>query len=212
MKIETIPVGRLEANCHIVSDDLKNAILIDTGAEPERILQIIRGQSLNVKAILLTHAHFDHFGAAAEIQKSLSVPIYVHTLDKPMLLSAKESLAIGIGCGNEYQSPTDIQTFEDGDTLQFSEELTFSVIHTPGHTPGGSCFRHEDILFSGDTLFYHSIGRVDFPGGNIRDMRASLRRLGTLEGDCEVYCGHFENTRLSIEREYSHYLNAEQSK
>lgn len=212
MKIQTIPVGQLEANCHIVSDDLGQAVLIDTGAEPQRILSAVKAANLKPLAILLTHAHFDHFGAAAEIQAETNIPLYVHTLDKPMLVSAAKSLAIGLGYGHEYKEPQDIRTFEDGDMLKFSEELTFSVIHTPGHTPGGSCFRHEDILFSGDTLFCDSVGRVDFPGGSITDMRESLAKLGKLEGDCTVYCGHFDNTTLSHERKYNHYVNPELGK
>ena len=209
MDICTIAVGRLEANCHIVSDAQGNAVLIDTGAEAERIISVVREKQLKPLAILLTHAHYDHFGAAAEIQQELQIPVYVHTLDQPMLISASKSLAVGLGYGNEYREPQDIRTFEDGDLLKFSEELTFSVIHTPGHTPGGSCFRHENVLFSGDTLFRDSVGRVDFLGGNIKDMRKSLAHLGKLEGDCEVYCGHYDNTTLSHEREFSHYLTAE---
>ena len=209
MDICTVAVGQLEANCHIASDAQGNAVLIDTGAEAERILSIVREKQLKPLAVLITHAHYDHFGAVAEIQQKLQIPVYVHSLDEPMLTSATKSLAVGLGYGNEYREPQDIHTFEDGDTLKFSEELTFNVIHTPGHTPGGSCFRHENILFSGDTLFRDSVGRVDFPGGNIKEMRRSLARLGKLEGDCEVYCGHFGNTTLSHERACSRYLTAE---
>ncbi len=209
MNITTIPVGGLEANCHIVSDAAGNAVLIDAGAEGARLLEFLKQKQLTAKAILLTHAHFDHMGAAAELQEALHIPVYVHRLDEPMLVSASKSLAVGLGYGKEFQPPQDIHTFEDGETLQFSEELTFTVIHTPGHTPGGSCFRHEDVLFSGDTLFRDSIGRVDFPGGNIKDMRASLMKIARLEGDCEVYCGHFMNTSLAHERQCSHYMNAE---
>lgn len=207
MNIHTLAVGQLEANCHIVSDANGQAVLIDAGAEPQRILDTLSSLQLTPVAILLTHAHYDHFGAATEIQEQTGAPVYIHALDRPMLISAAKSLAIGLGYGNEYKEPRDIHTFEDGAELRFSDELTFTVIHTPGHTPGGSCFRHDNILFSGDTLFRDSVGRVDFPGGNIKDMRQSLAKLGQLDGDCVVYCGHYDHTTLSHERTYNHYVN-----
>jgi glyoxylase-like metal-dependent hydrolase (beta-lactamase superfamily II) len=132
----------------------------------------------------------------------------VHPLDEPMLLSVDKSMASGLGFAEKYHEPDAkmFRHFEEGEVLKFSEELTFTVIHTPGHTPGGCCFRHEDILFSGDTLFRQGVGRVDFPGGNIHDMRASLERLGKLEGDCTVYTGHFASTTLEFERRFGNYL------
>ena len=208
LNITQLPVGELEANCFLVSDDEKNAVIIDPGAEGSYILDVIRQQELKPQAILLTHAHFDHFGAAADIMEETGVPLYVHELDKPLVISAEYSLAVYLGYGAEYQCPDEsmIRTFAEGDALKFSEELTFTVMHTPGHSPGSCCFRHGDILFSGDTLFRDGVGRVDFPGGNIRDMRASLARLGAIEGDCTVYCGHFGSTTLEHERTFGHYL------
>lgn len=209
MKVQTIVVGDLEANCHIVSDAAGQAVLIDPGAQPQKILAALRAAELRPLAMLLTHAHFDHFGAAPAIQAETGIPLYVHTLDRPYLVSAAKSLAVGLGYGREYQEPQDIRTFEANETLSFSEELTFTAMHTPGHTPGGTCFLHGNLMFSGDTLFRDSIGRVDFPGGNIHDMRTSLARLGALAGDYEVYCGHFGNTTLAHERKFNHYVNPE---
>ena len=208
LHITQIPVGELEANCFLVSDDEQNTVIIDPGAEAPRILAEIQKQALTPLAILLTHAHFDHFGAAAEIIEQTGIPLYVHPLDEPMLLSSVRSMADGLGFSAEYRKPdqTKFRHFEEGETLKFSEELTFTVLHTPGHTPGGCCFRHGDILFSGDTLFRDGVGRVDFPGGNIHDMRASLLRLGQIEGDCTVYCGHYGSTTLEHERTFGHYL------
>ena len=208
LNITKLPVGDLEANCFLVSDDDKNAVIIDPGAEAPYILEQIREQALKPLAILLTHAHFDHFGAAADLIEALQIPLYVHPLDKPMVLSSEYSLAVQLGYGAHYRQPKEeqIHTFSDNEELKFSEELTFTVLHTPGHSPGSCCFRHADILFSGDTLFRDGVGRVDFQGGNIRDMRKSLARLGALEGDCEVYCGHYSNTTLEHERTFGHYL------
>lgn len=208
LNITRLPVGELEANCFLVADDEKNAVIIDPGAEASYILDVVRQQELKPLALLLTHAHFDHFGAAAEIMEQTGLPLYVHELDRAMLLSPEVCLAENLGFAAIYRKPDEagIRTFTDNETLKFSEELEFLVIHTPGHSPGSSCFRHGDILFSGDTLFRDGVGRVDFKGGNIHDMRASLARLGAIEGDCTVYCGHYGSTTLEHERTYGHYL------
>lgn len=208
LNITRLPVGELEANCFLVADDEKNAVIIDPGAEASYILDVVRQQELKPLALLLTHAHFDHFGAAAEIMEQTGLPLYVHELDRAMLLSPEVCLAENLGFAAIYRKPDEagIRTFTDNETLKFSEELEFLVIHTPGHSPGSSCFRHGDILFSGDTLFRDGVGRVDFQGGNIHDMRASLARLGAIEGDCTVYCGHYGSTTLEHERTYGHYL------
>ena len=210
LKITKLPVGDLEANCFIVADDKMNAVIIDPGAEGHIILDEIAAQGVKPLAMLLTHAHFDHFGAAADIMKEYPIPLYVHSLDRAMVTSAEYSLAVHLGYGAQYRMPQEdlIRTFEDNETLKFSEELEFLVIHTPGHSPGSSCFRHGDILFSGDTLFRDGVGRVDFKGGNIHDMRASLARLGAIEGDCTVYCGHYGSTTLEHERTFGHYLTS----
>ena len=208
LNITRLPVGELEANCFLVADDEKNAVIIDPGAEASYILDVVRQQELKPLALLLTHAHFDHFGAAAEIMEQTGLPLYVHELDRAMLLSPEVCLAENLGFAAIYRKSDEagIRTFTDNETLKFSEELEFLVIHTPGHSPGSSCFRHGDILFSGDTLFRDGVGRVDFKGGNIHDMRASLARLGAIEGDCTVYCGHYGSTTLEHERTYGHYL------
>ncbi len=208
LKIQKLPVGELEANCFLVSDEENNAVIIDPGAEPDYILSEIESLGIKPLAILLTHAHFDHFGAAAEVIEKYQIPLYVHTLDRPMVTSAEYSLAVQLGFGAMYRRPDEnfIRTFEDNETLKFSEELEFLVIHTPGHSPGSSCFRHGEILFSGDTLFRDGVGRVDFQGGNIHDMRKSLARLGALEGDCKVYTGHYAETTLEHERRCGPYL------
>ena len=208
LNITRLPVGELEANCFLVANDEKNAVIIDPGAEASYILDVVRQQELKPLALLLTHAHFDHFGAAAEIMEQTGLPLYVHELDRAMLLSPEVCLAENLGFAAIYRKPDEagIRTFTDNETLKFSVELEFLVIHTPGHSPGSSCFRHGDILFSGDTLFRDGVGRVDFKGGNIHDMRASLARLGAIEGDCTVYCGHYGSTTLEHERTYGHYL------
>ncbi len=208
IKIQTLAVGELEANCFVVSDTASRAVLIDPGAEPDTIRRYLDENALKPLAILLTHAHYDHFGAAPDLMLWYEIPLYVHPLDEPLLRSSKLSVAETLGFGEQFENVQgQIRHFEEGDELSFSRELTFTVLHTPGHTPGGCCFLlGDDVLFSGDTLFRRGVGRVDFPGGNIRDMRASLARLGALPGDRTVYCGHYGNTTLQYERDFGGYL------
>ncbi len=208
LNITKLPVGELEANCYLVADAEQNAVVIDPGAEAPYIQEEIEKRGYKPLAILLTHAHFDHFGAAADLSEHYDIKLYVHQLDQPMVISSEYSLAVQLGFGAVYRKPDEarIETFAEGDVLKFSEELTFTVLHTPGHSPGSSCFRHGDILFTGDTLFRDGVGRVDFQGGNIHDMRRSLARLGAIEGDCKVYTGHYGDTTLEHERKFGHYL------
>ena len=208
-KMECVTIGPIATNCYtVINEDTNEAILIDATGDVDSLLRAVRKSDAKLVAILLTHAHFDHFGAAAEIMEQTGLPLYVHELDRAMLLSPEVCLAENLGFAAIYRKPDEagIRTFTDNETLKFSEELEFLVIHTPGHSPGSSCFRHGDILFSGDTLFRDGVGRVDFKGGNIHDMRASLARLGAIEGDCTVYCGHYGSTTLEHERTYGHYL------
>ena len=212
LNVETLCVGELEANCHIVSDTAKNCVLIDPGAEAHYIRSVVDYHELKPLAILLTHGHFDHFGAAADLMRAYSIPLYVHALDEKAVRSPQYSLANDLGFAESYQEPEgEFRNFEEGTELKFSDELVFKVLHTPGHTPGGCCFQHGNQLFTGDTLFRDGVGRVDFPGGNIHDMRASLLRLGRIKGDCIVYCGHYGNTTLEHERTCGHYLTPHNS-
>jgi len=208
IQIQTIPVGELEANCHIVSDGKGNAVLIDPGADASELAYTLTSLRLKPLAMLLTHSHFDHFGAAAALMQQFSLPLYVHELDEPALHSVRASGAQSCGFGDQFRDLAgDIRTFTDGETLSFSDELVFTVMHTPGHSPGGSCFLlGSDKIFTGDTLFRNAVGRIDLPGGNLQNMRESLRKLGALPGDRTVYCGHYENTTLEHERMFSPYL------
>ena len=193
MKIYTLPLGQLETNCYLVADGDGVAAVIDPAAAPERILQTARESSLTIQAILLTHGHFDHVGAVAGLSQALRCPVWIHENE----LTLPEYLTDG----PLYYT----DGYGEGDTVTVGK-LNFSVLHTPGHTPGSVCLRCGDALFSGDTLFAGSCGRTDFSGGSGSEMCRSLRRLAQLPGDLAVYPGHGEATTLARERRENPYL------
>lgn len=193
MKIYTLPLGQLQTNCYLVADEDGIAAVIDPAAAPERILQTARESSLTIQAILLTHGHFDHVGAVAGLSQALRCPVWMHENE----LTLPEYLTDG----PLYYT----DGYGEGDTVTVGK-LNFTVLHTPGHTPGSVCLRCEDALFSGDTLFAGSCGRTDFSGGSGSEMCRSLRRLAQLPGDLAVYPGHGEATTLEREKRENPYL------
>lgn len=190
MKIECIPVGFLQANCYIVCDDQRRAAVIDPGDEPERILAHIEANDILVEKILITHGHFDHTGAVGDLLRAVSGARLVMNPDDRVVM------------------PTDIEIDEavrDGDVVAVGD-LAFAVVATPGHSPGGVCYLCEDALFSGDTLFYDSIGRSDLPGGDTDVLVRSLQRLLGIEREMTIYPGHGPATTLARERAENPFL------
>lgn len=196
MKIRVLQVGPIGTNCYLLEDETTNAAaIVDPGGEGKRILDLIQSDGMDVKLILLTHAHFDHTGGVAELHKALpDVPVYLHPADAE-LLGSQVFPAIGV--------PT--VPYDEGDTLKLGS-LTISVLHTPGHTPGGVCLKVGDALFTGDTLFQGSMGRTDFAGGSYEQIMASLKRLAALPGDYHVLPGHMGTSTLEAERKSNYYM------
>ena len=185
LDILTIPVGQLATQCYLVSlPDRDDCIVIDPGAEPERIRAAL--QKKRLAAILLTHGHFDHIGAVSALIDA-DTPLYIHALDAPMLADPKLNLCRMIG--QTITAPPANHLLQEGDLVQ-AAGITLTVLHTPGHTPGSVCYRAGDVLFTGDTLFHLGCGRTDFPGGSEADMRRSLARLMPLARECTIYPGH----------------------
>ena len=196
------PVGQLQANCWLVWDDEFHAVLIDPGDEASRLLRALNERGLVLSAILLTHVHFDHMMAVKALQQATAAPLLVHEADAPALTDSQKSLTawLGVTC-----NLTADRLLKEGDTVT-AGTLTFTVYHTPGHTPGSCCFQTENWLFTGDTLFAGSIGRTDFPGGNSAAMRQSLRRLAALPEEWLVLPGHEETSTIGIEKQTNGYM------
>ena len=202
MTIRTLPVGELAANCYVIADDNGTAVVIDPGADAAVIRRVLDEEHVRDGAILLTHAHFDHIGAVKALSEA-GFPVYCHTRDIPALQDGRLNLSAWFG--TPLAPIHDAIAVEEGDELTFGG-LTVSVLHTPGHTVGCVCYRIGDALFSGDTLFFESIGRTDFPGGDLSVMRRSLSRLTSLEDSLTVYPGHGEATTVAHERLHNPYI------
>ena len=197
MLIKTLPVGQLETNCYVVTDeDSLDCAVIDPGDESGTILDYLEDNKLHCRAVLLTHAHFDHVGAANALLEAAGARLY---------MCEKELELVKGGASGRFTVPEDVTYYRDGDTVEVGG-LRFEVMETPGHTPGGVTLRCGEALFTGDTLFRGSCGRTDFAGGDMRQELRSLKRIAELPGDYEVYPGHAESSMLSIEREHNPYV------
>ena len=196
MLVKTLPVGQLETNCYIVSNEnTLECVVIDPGDEANTILNYLEDNKLKCVAILLTHGHFDHVGAVDAVAEDTGATVYMHELD-----DAKNSYMYMM----RYRLPESGVYLKDGDKLELAG-LTFDIMATPGHTLGGVTIRCEDALFTGDTLFKGSCGRTDLPGGNMDTQLESIRRICELPGDYEVYPGHMDSSTLVRERMFNYY-------
>ena len=191
MNLKCMALGAYQTNCYLLWSG-SEAVVIDPGYEPDTILDALDG--LTLKAILLTHGHFDHVGAVKELVAETGCEVYIHAADT--------TLPPMITAGQLYYT----RTYAEGDTIAPISGLELTVLHTPGHTPGSVCLLWNDQMFSGDTLFEGSCGRVDLPGGDPRVMMESLNRLASLEAEYHVHPGHGGSTTLSREKRYNPYL------
>ena len=186
--IQTLPLGALQANCYVVwGDDPGNVAVIDPGDDAATLQALLRGKT--VAGALITHAHFDHILGLPALA---GAPVYVHALDAAAMTDAHLSCAMYAGSVPRVAASHIVQ---EGDTISLAG-LEFSVLHTPGHTPGGVCYLCENHLFTGDTLFAGGYGRTDLPGGDWNALRDSLRRLLALPKDLIIHPGHGESCPL----------------
>lgn len=203
MKTETFAVGFLGTNCYLVYDG-KDAVIIDPGAEAERILGRVAELDLKVRYIFLTHGHFDHTLAVREIADATGAPIVSTSGERARLLDEEISGHTMLRTREFIPLTADIEV-TDGEEMTVGN-MTFRFLLTPGHTEGSVCIFCEDTMFSGDTLFAGTCGRCDLIGGDIGQMLASLKRLYNLEGDFRILSGHGEETTLLREREENMYM------
>ncbi len=206
MKVVQTAVGELMANAFVVyNEGSSKAFVVDPGADYERIKQRLDDNGITeVTHILMTHGHFDHIGAAAELKKQTGAKVCVHRRDALMLQSNIDSLAVMAGFSVEPVEPDVI--FEGGESIT-AADIEVKVLHTPGHSGGSVCYLADDVMFSGDTLFYMYCGRTDFPGSDHDEYIHSLHDvLGRLQQDYTVYTGHGIKTTLFAEFINNPYL------
>ena len=206
LKVEQYVVGPVQTNCYFaVNDETKEMILIDPGANADRLIQIIEEEKLNPVAILLTHGHFDHAGGAAEVAARFGIKVYAEEHERETLDDPKLNLSGWTGAETTYHADVFLKDEQEFDLAGFH----IRVLHTPGHTPGGCCyyFAYQDALFSGDTLFAQSVGRTDFPKGSASALiRGIKEKLLPLPDEVTVYTGHNDTTTIGTERRYNPYL------
>ena len=199
MDIRMLQVGPIGTNCYLLCDETeKLCAVVDPGGDAARVAAAVADTGCAPCAILLTHGHYDHTGGVAELRaKWPDVPVYLNHRDQYEGDAYLQQLFPPVPGAKDY---------DEGDTIQVGG-LTVDVMATPGHSEGSVTLRCGDVLLCGDTLFAGSCGRTDFPGGSVKKIMASLKRLGSLEGDLQVYPGHMETSTLDQERSWNPYLH-----
>ena len=204
IKYARATVGPIQTNCYFVFDDeLKAAVIIDPADAPDYLSACLDELGVSLCAILLTHGHFDHIQAVPALKEKYGVPVYVHAADEEQL---KEPGMFGMDSVKIILKEDDVRLYGE-EVLDFPG-MRFKVFHTPGHTKGSVCYYMEDpgILFSGDTMFCHSWGRTDFPGGSEKQIFESIRtKLLPLPEETYVLPGHNEPTSIEEERKVHGY-------
>lgn len=201
MDINTIVVGSLEENCYILTHNGEAAV-VDPGAEPDRVINEIEKSGATLRMILLTHGHFDHIGAVSRLARYSGAPVYIHTMDAPMLRDNSKNLS--------FMTMEEIEPYSGekpltGGEVLYLGDIEIKVHHTPGHSDGCVCYECADNLFGGDLLFRGSIGKFDRI--NLRTQMNSLKYLmDNFDDDIKVFPGHGEATTIGFERRTNPYI------
>jgi len=206
IEVEMVTVGAIAENCFLArAQGSEKLIVVDPGDEAERILAKAAEMGGEVEAVLLTHTHFDHVGAVAEVARATGAPVYCPEIEVPVLADINSYLLPGFGPFESYAAD---QTVGGGETLELAG-LELDVIFTPGHSPGHVTYsvRDEAAIFSGDVLFQGSVGRTDLPGGDWETLLESIRTLvDSHPPETTVYPGHMGVTTLEAERATNPFL------
>lgn len=206
-KCDQVVVGPYGANCWVIAGAKREAVVIDPGADPDEIHWVLVRIKATVAVYICTHGHVDHVGALAALQKRHPGPVAIHPDDAKWAFTFANSMEPDYPKPDE---PTQIERFlREGDEYT-DAGVTWKVIATPGHTPGGVCIYipSASALFTGDTLFAGSVGRTDFPGGSSRVLSASLRRLTALPDETVVYPGHGPSTTIGEEKRSNFFIRS----
>jgi len=205
VRIETFTLGELQENAYLVLDDEQQAaVVIDPGDYPKSLIARIEEIGCGLTAILLTHGHWDHVAGVRAIKDIFDVPVCLHAADAPLYRHVVEQAEL-FGFFAEPQPPLD-RELKDGDTIK-AGPFTFQVLHTPGHTPGGVCYRIGDVVFVGDVIFQSGVGRTDLPGGSYEQLLTGVReKILTLDENTTLYPGHGPATTVGIERATNPFL------
>ncbi|MDQ4095903.1 MAG: MBL fold metallo-hydrolase [Actinomycetota bacterium] len=199
-------VGPLACNCYVVGDPkTKEAIVIDPGGDASDLADALVERALTVRAIVATHAHFDHLIAAEHLRELTGAPFLLHDHDRPLLDWYQESGRMFLGV--ELPPPPEIDTAaEEGNRLS-AGSVELRIVHTPGHSPGSISLFGDDVVFSGDTLFAQGVGRVDLPGGDGRALVGAIKeKIFTLPDDTPVYPGHGPATTVLREKRLNPFV------
>ncbi len=204
MIFEQLELGSLATNCYIIGcSETRIGAVVDPGDEGDFILDRINSLQLQCKYIILTHGHVDHIGALAEVHAATGADVLIHSADAARLVNPNRySYFLSV----DSKLPTADRLLEDGDKIQVGN-ITWEVIHTPGHTPGGICLKTGGLLITGDTLFAFSVGRSDLPGGNHRVLINSIKtRLLGFADETRIFPGHGPVSTIGAERRFNPFL------
>jgi hydroxyacylglutathione hydrolase len=203
--IKRLVVGSLSANCYVVgSEATREGLVIDPGGNAEDIFKAIADAGLDIKIIVLTHGHSDHIAALYDIQDRTGAEVAIHS-DDADFLQGRGAFSTMFGISYKTPEPPD-RLLDDGDKINIGG-LPFTVVHTPGHTPGSICLLTDDKVFTGDTLLHHGIGTTLMPGSSRRQLIDSIHtRLMVLPDNTIIYPGHGRETTIGTERKGNPYL------
>jgi glyoxylase-like metal-dependent hydrolase (beta-lactamase superfamily II) len=204
MQIITMNLGELETSCYLLISDEGNAAMIDPAGDCDKIIEALSVNSVVLTKILLTHGHFDHTGAVAQLKDITGAKVYIHANDECMLNDTIKNVAYLVP-GYDYK-PFQADVLLTGGDMIFLDELEISVMHTPGHTKGSVMYFVNDCIFTGDTIFEGSVGRTDFYSGDITAQRETLKRISALRTNYTLYPGHGDSTTLENEKKHNIYL------
>ena len=206
MKIERFVLGSLGTNCYLlINEETKELVIVDPATCPDYVVSHVKSEGYQPVGIFITHGHFDHVMGIDKWVQEYDIPVYLHEEEQKILADPALNLSSTFGPSYAYQNTT---TLCDGQNFSLAG-FEWKVIHTPGHTCGGCCYycEEEAMLISGDTLFYQSVGRSDFPTGSMATLVRSIReKLLCLPEDTMVYPGHGDYTCIADEKQYNPFI------